>query len=438
MPSAAGRRIAAITLGLGLLFAGTFATFVVFYGRELGDDIRRKMIERDAAVLHPVVQQHVAPSASLHALLPDAHREGMLALALFDATGITIAHIPANQPLVELPLDDFVRLQDGHPISRFHPTFPLATLLPDASTSQTSPVLEIVLPLRRPTDAAHKLLGFVRYHLDARPLAAELAALDDNVRRKTLQVLALGVACIGLIMSAGHLALTRTQRALAERNDRLTRTHFELSLAAKASALGQITSNLIHDLKGPVSSLQAVVHTDQAAAAAYADRLQTLIRETTDLLSDHSAHATYELTAAELAEIIRRRNAALADEQGVAFHVAAQLSQPLDSHRAGLLCLIINNLVQNALAATPRGRAVTVDLSADSDTLTAIVADEGHGISEDLLPHLFTPGRSGRANGTGLGLAISQLLARQIGATLELASTSPAGTTFRLILPMQR
>ena len=41
---------------------------------------------------------------------------------------------------------------------------------------------------------------------------------------------------------------------------------------------------------------------DQAAAAAYADRLQTLVRETTDLLSDQAAHATYELTAGELAE----------------------------------------------------------------------------------------------------------------------------------------
>ncbi len=395
------------------------------------------MIERDAAILQPVVQQQLTSSASIHALLPDARREGILALALFDSTGVTVAHIPVRQPLVELPFDDFVLLQNGRPISRFHPAFALSRFRLDASPIQTSPVLEIILPLSRPADPARKLLGFVRYHLDARALAADLAALNNNVRRKTLQVLALGLALIALIMIGAYLALTRSQHALAERSERLARTHFELSLAAKASALGQITSHLIHDLKGPVLSLQAVVHTDQAAAAAYANRLQTLIRETTDLLSDQAAHTTYELTADELAEIIRRRNAAPATEKGVRLHVSVQLLRPLDSHRGGLLCLIIHNLVANALSATDRGRAVTVNVSATAHTLTAFVADEGHGIPEDLRPHLFTPGRSGRLGGTGLGLAISQLLARQIAATLELASTSSHGTTFRLTLPLQ-
>ena len=66
---------------------------------------------------------------------------------------------------------------------------------------------------------------------------------------------------------------------------------------------------------------------------------------------------------------------------------------------------------------------------------TVSVSDEGHGIPEDIRPHLFEPGRTGRAGGTGLGLAISQLLARQIGAALLLDSTGPAGTTFRLTFP---
>jgi signal transduction histidine kinase len=49
--------------------------------------------------------------------------------------------------------------------------------------------------------------------------------------------------------------------------------------------------------------------------------------------------------------------------------------------------------------------------------------------------HLFEPGRTGRPGGSGLGLAISQLLARQIGATISLVSTGPAGTVFEVALP---
>lgn len=110
--------------------------------------------------------------------------------------------------------------------------------------------------------------------------------------------------------------------------------------------------------------------------------------------------------------------------------------QELDSHRGGLLCLIISNLVQNAIEATPAGRRVEVRFQADTATATAIVADEGPGIPESVQAHLFTPGRSGRAGGSGLGLAISQLLARQIGATLALRSTGSHGTTFELTLSL--
>jgi signal transduction histidine kinase len=437
MPSP-DRHITALTLVLGALCTLVFAGLVVLYGRELRADIRNRMIERDAAVLYPVAQQQIESTASLAALLPDARRRGTLALALFDETGVTTETVPANQPLAELSFDDFVQLQDGRPLTRFHPAFPLARFQAGVAAGRTSPVLEIILPLyRHPDPGGRSLLGFVRYHLDARPLAAELAALDENVARKTRFTLILGVSLIGVIVLAAHLILRRAQRTIAERNARLARSHFELTLATKASALGQITSHLIHGLKGPVSGLQTVIQSgDTAAAAGYAERLRSLIQETSDLLSDQTARASYELTGEEVAAIICHRNAAQATERQVAFQVSGGLVRPLDSHRGGLLCLIANNLVQNAIEATDSGRNVRVELTSDDRIFAVTVADKGRGIPDELRPHLFTPGKSGRPGGTGLGLAISQLLARQIGATLELVSTGPQGTVFRVTLPV--
>ncbi len=431
------RRIVVISLGLGALCAAVFAGAILFYGEQLRDEIRQKVIERDAAVLYPVAQQQVDLAASLSALLPDAKRHGTLALAIFDAAGATLDHVPASQPLVELPLEDYVRLQDGQPLTRYHPQFSLAQLQP-AARAQTSPVLEIVLPLsRRAAGVAPTPLGFVRYYLDARPLAAELAKLDANLRRKTLLTLALGLALIGLLSLAAQFALLRARRAMVQRNDQLARTHSELALASKASALGQIASHLLHDLRGPVSGLQAVVQSgDTTAAALYAQRLDALIREASDLLADHNARATYELDAAALGDLVRRRHEATARQLGVNFTVHAAFPGAIDSHRGSLLCLIASNLVQNALAATPAGRTVAVEISSRSPALQLTVTDAGSGIPAELLPQLFTPGRSGRPGGTGLGLAISQLLARQIGATLELVSTGPTGTVFRVTLPL--
>jgi len=440
------RRITALTLALGALCAVVFAGLVVLYGRELRTDIRHKMIERDAAVLYPVAQQQIQATTSLAALLPDARRQGTLALAIFDEAGVTLETIPANQPLAELPLDDLVQLQNGRPLTRFHPEFPLSRLQAGVPVGKASPVLEIILPLyRRPDSGGQSLLGFVRYHLDARPLAAELAALDENVADKTRFTLLLGVCLIGLIVLAAHLALRSAQRTITERTERLQHANFELTLSTKASALGQITSHLIHGLQGSVAGLHTVMagrapkdrDADWQSAAGYMTRMQGIIHEAISLLGD-SAQTAYLLTGHELLAIIQQRNAAAAELKGVAFSIRGGFADSLDSHRGGLVCLIAKNLVENAIAATAAGRTVTVSFQCEGEQVVLWVMDEGHGISDQLRAHLFEPGRSERSGGTGLGLAISQLLARQIGATLALDSTGPTGTTFRVSLPLRK
>jgi len=197
-------------------------------------------------------------------------------------------------------------------------------------------------------------------------------------------------------------------------------------------------------LQGSVAGLHAVTarrdvpesDPDWKTAADYTRRLQATIHEALALLGDASTHTSYELTGYELAAIVRQRNAAAAEQKGVAFRVEGGFDASLDSHRGGLLCLIANNLVQNAISATDASRRVDVIFSNSGGEATITVQDEGHGIPEEVRGRLFEPGRTGRPGGNGLGLAISQLLARQIGATLGLDSTGPKGTAFRLTLPL--
>ncbi len=454
-PSA--RRLSALGFGVGLLLVAVFVALVIRYGHELRREIRQRMIERDAAVLYPVVQQQVdadtsSPSApdgsafSLRALLPHARRDGLIAMAIFDESGVALDQVPSDQLLVELPFEDFLRLQNGRPLTRFHPAFSAADFFPGTPPTPASPVLEIILPLRRRSPAlagSNQTIGFVRYHLDARALARELAALDRRVFHQTVVTLSLGVFSIGAILAAALFVIRRAQRTIAQRNEQLVRANFELSLAAKASALGQITSHLIHGLQGSVAGLRAVVSgrenmdtTDWRTAADYTDGMQAMIHEAVALLGDHASAASYELTGHELVDLVRRRNLPGVQKRNATLEITGGFDHPIDSHRGGLLCLILNNLVDNALHASPPGGTVHVMFRNGSDRVTVLVSDEGPGIPDTLRPHLFEPGRSGRPGGSGLGLAISQLLARQINATLALDSSSAVGTTFRLTLPL--
>jgi signal transduction histidine kinase len=454
MPPIAERRLAAIPLILGGLIMLVFVALVLRYDHDLRATIRQKMIERDAAVLTSVAQQEIEtgsptlsdrnPARWLSSLLPAAHRQGLLAMAIFDADGVTLEKVPSNQFPVELPADDLAQLQNGRPLTRYWPEFSLGQLFPGRFPEAT-PVLEIVLPLRRQAAPDADLIGFVRYHLDARVLAHELATLDDNVRHQTILTLALGLSAFVLIAAVAYAVLSRAQKTIAERTAKLLQANFELTLTAKASALGQITSHLVHGLQGSVAGLRALVlghntaaSSDWDAAAQYAEHMQAMIQETVSLLGDNAGATSYQLTGHDLAEIILRRNAPPAKNKNVIFKVSAGFDQSLNSHHGGLLCLIANNLVQNAIEATDAGREVTVTLRHHEDCLTLVVTDAGHGIPAEICTHLFEPGFSGRPGGTGLGLSISQLLAKQIGATLKLDATGPNGTSFRVTQSLGR
>jgi len=444
--------LATATVVIDAILVAIFAVMVIRFRADLQSEIHQKIIERDAAVLYPMAVQQMEDSATgatgnpfapLTALLKSVRQEGMLAIAVFDPDGGTVEAVPATQLFVELPMEDYLRLQTGESITRYHPAFPLDQYFAGVAREQRqAPVLEVILPMRNRGSAG--LLGFVRYYIDARPLSRELALIDRRINRQTGVTLAVGALLVVVVMAAAYLGLQRAQRVIAERNDRLTRANMELTLASKASAVGQITSHLIHGLQGPVAGLRAVVAAqdpggsspDWETAAAYTSRMQALIHETVALLGDASAHTTYEFSGRELAATIRSRNQAAAAEKNVRLEVGSGFPETLDSHRGSLLCLIACNLVQNATAATAPGSRVLVSLAREGAVVVLQVEDEGTGIPDSVRSHLFRPGRSGRQGGSGLGLAISQLLARQIGAELVLVSTGPDGTVFRVTLQL--
>src|SRR6266542_3709778 len=101
---------------------------------------------------------------------------------------------------------------------------------------------------------------------------------------------------------------------------------------------------------------------------------------------------------------------------------------------------VLSNLVVNAVQAFPEGRSGTVLIGAETadDRDRIVVADDGEGMSEETLLHVFEPFYGTRAPGTGsgLGLAVSHGLVEQMGGTLRFESALGKGT--RAILELVR
>lgn len=111
------------------------------------------------------------------------------------------------------------------------------------------------------------------------------------------------------------------------------------------------------------------------------------------------------------------------------FDLAAKVAGALD------LAQVLTNLVLNALAYSPRGSEVSVDVTADEETCWFVVTDQGPGVPESIRDQIFE-GESHRPGGTGVGLRHSRALARAWHGDIALDVASPApGACFRVSWP---
>ena len=104
------------------------------------------------------------------------------------------------------------------------------------------------------------------------------------------------------------------------------------------------------------------------------------------------------------------------------------------------LAQVLRALIDNAIKFSPPGSTVRVTAAADATTATLIVSDNGPGIPEEELPHIFERfhrGRQERAttSGAGLGLSIARELTELLGGHISAASRNGEGAAFTVLLP---
>ena len=106
----------------------------------------------------------------------------------------------------------------------------------------------------------------------------------------------------------------------------------------------------------------------------------------------------------------------------------------------GKLQQIFLNLVNNAFAAmSDGGRMMLKAETSGKDKVVITCKDDGCGIPESDIPHVFEPFFSTKAKsggGTGLGLSITYGLVKELGGDIELTSEVNEGTTFKITLPL--
>ncbi|HEX4646453.1 MAG TPA: HAMP domain-containing sensor histidine kinase [Verrucomicrobiae bacterium] len=454
------RWLAAGVIGVMLaVMAGT-----IFLARSnLRQKIREQLANEDGKVLHAVAQwqRHVDetegqtisslddPAEQFDLMMKISRLKGVLSVQLFTPTGECTNAFPAYVPEARLAKEDLAKLKNLQPVSHFRPAAPLSVvnlLAEAAESSNTVPLLEVNIPLHRENES--RLAGVGQFIIQGEDIAREYAELDRNLFQQAAIAFCAGGGILALVLALSFHRIQKVNRQLSERTERLTQANQELVLVAKTTAVGAVTSHLIHGLKNPLSGLQGFMkshlpgetaggESDWEDAAATAQRMQALINGVARVLEEQQSVAHYEVSIHELIEIISASMLPVARGAGVHFYAHTSAEGTLANRDANLTILILENLIQNAFQATPEGKSVRLEISRVGDKIACDVSDEGQGLPPELQARLFTPCRSTKPGGSGIGLAISKQLAAQIGAVLELKSSSEKGCVFRLSLPQK-
>ena len=125
----------------------------------------------------------------------------------------------------------------------------------------------------------------------------------------------------------------------------------------------------------------------------------------------------------------------MAEERGV--HVQVDPEPAMVVGDPARLRQLVTILVDNAVRHSPRGGAVTVSVRRAGPVATIEVADEGPGIREEDMAHVFdrfwrAPGAP--SGGTGLGLAIASWIVDRHDGRIGVANRATSGAVFRVEL----
>lgn len=218
--------------------------------------------------------------------------------------------------------------------------------------------------------------------------------------------------------------------------------------------LRQFVADASHELRTPLTTLRGYTALHEAGGlrddAAVADAMRrmgseasrmTLMVDDLLLLADLDAQRPLDHRPIDVARLLGD----LADDARVvqpdrSIDVQTEPGVTLAADQARLTQAVAA-LISNALRHTPPTAALHLRASSTDSHVMIDVIDEGPGIAQEHLVHLFErfyrvdPSRSRADGGSGLGLAIVAAIADAHGGTATATSTSGEGTTFRIALP---
>lgn len=247
--------------------------------------------------------------------------------------------------------------------------------------------------------------------------------------------------------------LENSQSELERLEQRLEELQRQLLVAQKFSSLGELSSSIAHEFNNILTTIinyakLGMRQKDADAKAKAFDKILTASQRaakiTTGMLS-YARSSADRRDSHNLATLLQDL-LVLVDKDLKVHRIGLELSinsEPYASVNAGQIQQVLLNLIVNARQAMEPGRTMKIIVSESSQDGMAEIAveDQGTGIPQDVLPHIFDrffttkeADKNGQG-GTGLGLAMCKEVMEAHNGRIRVESAVGRGTKFTLRFP---
>ncbi len=231
--------------------------------------------------------------------------------------------------------------------------------------------------------------------------------------------------------------------------------HLSSRLKAQNQLRQQLTTNMSHELRTPLNVLLNQIEAiHDGILPLTPERSNSLIQEVHRLsrmvsqiehLNNLEQKIETVFEPVNLATVLHELSEAyrpLFEERKISFEIDSPDSLVFNTQE-DTIRQILFNLLENALRYTSDSGRVQVSAKRENQEVQITVQDNGIGIPEEALPHIFDrfyrvdPARAKESGGSGLGLSIVKELLQTLSGTIACESRIHEGTLFTIRLPIE-
>lgn len=246
----------------------------------------------------------------------------------------------------------------------------------------------------------------------------------------------------------GDIDLDRLVAAVNATGDRLQDAQRQAASAERLAAVGRLSAGLAHEIRNPLMAMR--LKAENALASGDPERSRTSLRMVLEQITRletllrnllaTTQHRPLAIDRVDLTALLQRRAEAhreLADRHHVTLVTPNGASPIVASCDEAEIARAIDNLLINAIEATPEGGEIALYAEMIGYSAVIRIQDEGPGVDAAVAARLFEPFVTSRAEGTGLGLAIVREIARAHRGELRYKPLKK-GSLFEIELPCPR